>query len=152
MLTEDEVDLTVIASGSCELTILAVGGGGQGHGQGGGSGFLQYLKKTINPSSGITSLKAQAGSAAQASSVSYNGSIFLVLAFPGHGGDTEDLLGYGYSGGGQFGGSSCDGGSDGSFGEGIFGGSGTGEDIRKYVFKTWTLTPGAGGIHQNNGN
>ena len=43
------------------------------------------------------------------------------------------------------------GGSDGSAGEGSGGGSGTGEDIREYVFTAWTLTPGAGGIHYEDG-
>ena len=59
--------------------------------------------------------------------------------------------GKGYSGGGQFIRDTLagyNGGSDGSDGEGSLGGSGTGEDIREYVFKTWTLTPGAGGEDQ----
>ena len=148
MVTEEEVDLPVIAFGSCELNILAVGGGGRGLYQGGGSGYLQYQKKKIDPFSGITSLNAKAGSYAEASTVTYNGSIVLVQANPGQEAD-------GYSGGGQYefpichGGS--DGGSDGSDGEGSRGGSGTGEDISEYVFTAWTLTPGAGGIHYEDG-
>ena len=35
MVTEGEVDFTVIAEGSCELTVLAVGGGERGYGSGG---------------------------------------------------------------------------------------------------------------------
>ena len=69
MVTEEEVDLPVIAFGSCELNILAVGGGGRGIYQGGGSGYLQYQKKKIDPFSGITSLNAKAGSYAEASTV-----------------------------------------------------------------------------------
>ena len=152
MVTEEEVDLTVVALGSCDLTILAVGGGGEGNGQGGGSGHLQYQKKKIDPSSGITSLKAKAGGAAEASSVTYNGSIVLVQANPGQSGDPDNDGGDGYSGGGGYvSGLECNGGSDGSAGEGHdgLGGSGTGEDIREYVFTTWTLTPGAGGVHYN---
>merc|ERR1712110_346076 len=154
MVTEEEVEVLVNPFGSCEITILAVGGGGRGNYQGGGSGYLQYLKKNIFPSSGITSLNAKAGSAAEASSVTYNGSIVLVQANPGQGGDSDNSGGDGYSGGGRYGcsnGGGYDGGSDGSDGEGSLGGSGTGEDIREYVFTTWTLTPGAGGIHYTSG-
>ena len=146
MVTEDQVDVTVNVSGSCELTILAVGGGGQGNGQGGGSGYLQYQKKRIDHFSGITSINAKAGSAAEASSVTYNGTIVLARANPGQEGDTGNGGGDGYSGGGQYDRyTGYNGGSDGSAGEGSLGGSGTGEDIKEYVFKTWTLTPGAGG-------
>ena len=149
VVTEDEVDLAVIAAGSCELTVLAVGGGGRGYGSGGGSGYLQYQKKRIDQFSGITSINAKAGGPDNPSSVTYNNGT-IVLANPGQGGNLGGG-GKGYSGAGQFIRDTLDGyngGSDGSDGEGSPSGSGTGEDIREYVFKTWTLTPGAGGVDQ----
>ena len=137
-MTEDQVNVIVIAFGSCQLTILAVGGGGEGDYQGSGSGFLQYQKTRL--SSGITSVNAIAGSHAQPSSVSFNGT--SIVANPGQGGNNNDDGGAGYSGGG---GEGHRGGSDGSDGVGTNGGSGTHEDISEYVFTTWTLTPGNGG-------
>ena len=75
MLIEDEVDLKVNVSGSCELTILAVGGGGWGEYQGGGSGYLKYQKICL--STGITSLHAKAGGDSQSSSVIYDGTSII---------------------------------------------------------------------------
>ena len=138
--TSVEVNLTAIVFGSCNLTILAVGGGGQGQRGGGGSGYLQYQKISLS-TAGLTTLIAETGNGTQASSVTYNGT--SIVAKPGHAGNGSITGGGGYSGGGQ--GGNFNGGSDGSAGEGSHGGSGTGEDIRKYVFTTWTLTPGAGG-------
>ena len=128
---------------SCELTILAVGGGGDCHFQGGGSGYLQYQK--ISLSSGITSLHATAGARAQPSSVTFNGR--SIVANPGQGGELDNDGGAGYSGGGQYvgNGNGYSGGSDGSDGGGSRGGSGTHEDISDYIFTTWQLTPGDGG-------
>ena len=139
-VTEDQVDVIVNAFGSCELTILAVGGGGEGYLQGGGSGYLQYQK--ISLSSGITSLHAIAGASAQPSSVTFNGT--SIVANPGQGGDSDNDGGAGYSGGGQYD-YGYSGGYDGSDGGGSHGGSGTHEDISDYIFTTWKLTPGDGG-------
>jgi len=144
MVTEDQVDVTVIAFGSCELTILAVGGGGKGYYGGGGSGYLQYQKILL--STGISSLHAVAGASAQPSSVTFNGT--SIVANPGQGGSNPNNGGAGYSGGGQYSsnnGYSGSGGFDGSDGGGDNGGSGTHEDISDYIFTTWTLTPGDGG-------
>ena len=143
MVIEDQLDVIVNAFGSCELTILAVGGGGEGYYQGGGSGYLQYQK--ISLSTGITSLQATAGANAQPSSVTFNGT--SIVANPGQAaGGTNNDGGAGSSGGGQYvyanGGN---GGSDGSDGGGSQGGSGTHEDISEYIFTTWQLTPGDGG-------
>ena len=52
-----------------------------------------------------------------------------------HGGD-------GYSGGGYY---DHAGGSDGSDGEGDYGGHGTGEDVTKYQFFAFEISPGQGG-------
>jgi len=134
MVTEDQVDVTVNVFGSCELTILAVGGGGQGNFQGGGSGYLQYQK--ISLSSGITSLHATAGARAQPSSVTFNGR--SIVANPGQRGGGNNSGGAGYSGGGQYdyGNGGGSGGSYGSDGGGSQGGSGTHEDISEYIFTT----------------
>ena len=147
MVTEDEVDVTVNAFGSCELTILAVGGGGVGFYQGGGSGYLQYQK--ISLSTGITSLQATAGANAQPSSVTFNGT--SIVANPGQiGGGSDNDGGAGYSGGGQYNSNCYSGGYDGSDGGGSEGGSGTHEDISDYIFTTWKLTPGDGGLPNGN--
>ena len=144
MVTEDEVDVTVSAIGSCELTILAVGGGGMGAHYGGGSGFLQYQK--IRVSNGITSLSVVAGASAQPSSVTFTYSGISIVANPGLRGDGIYGGGMGYSGGGagRYN-SGYSGGSGGSDGEGPDGGQGSHEDISEYIFTTWTLTPGDGG-------
>ena len=68
------------------------------------------------------------------------------MANPGQeGGSIKDEKGAGYSGGGQAQGIGHSGGSDGSDGDGTYGGSGTQEEISDYIFITWTLTPGDGG-------
>lgn len=144
MVTEDEVEVTVSAIGSCELTILAVGGGGMGAHYGGGSGFLQYQK--IRVSNGITSLYVVAGASAQPSSVTFTYSGISIVANPGLRGDGIYGGGMGYSGGGagRYN-SGYSGGSNGSDGEGPDGGQGSHVDISEYIFTTWTLTPGDGG-------
>ena len=148
MVTEDTVDLTANVTGLCTLRFLAVGGGGQGSYQGGGSGYLQYWKLNLLPGAMI-SINAKAGAAGEASIVTYNG--IIIMAYPGHdGGNTDNDGGDGYSGGGQFsagGQVGYNGGTDGSAGEGSLGGSGTSEDIQQYVFRAWSLAPGAGGDH-----
>ena len=70
MVTDDEIDFLVNVFGTCELTILAVGGGGEGGGQGGGSGNIHY-EKILESSDGITNftLNARAGGGSTASSV-----------------------------------------------------------------------------------
>ncbi len=129
MVTDDEIDFLVNVFGTCELTILAVGGGGKGRGQGGGSGNIHY-EKILESSDGITNftLNARAGGGSTASSVPHYG----IVANPGHNGDANNGGGDGYSGGGEFNyytDSGCNGGTDGSAGESSHGGSGTSEDI-----------------------
>ena len=149
MVTSASAEVNVNVVGFCKVTILAVGGGGRGDCGGGGSGYLQYQK--IYLSSGVTSFHAETGYAAQASSVTYNGTYGTsIVANPGQLGECSDPYagGYGFSGGGQYtlgSDSGYQGGSDGSAGGGSLGGSGTGKDISEYVFTTWTLTPGDGG-------
>ena len=146
-------DIFVVGVGmECELTILLVGGGG-----GGGSGYLEYRSITVEARSIVT---VRVGDPRQSSSVSLsNGDTYM--AQPGGergcaGGHCSDG-GDGYSGGGALpnsqldrgGNGGSDGGNGGDVSDGGKGGKGTGEDISKYTFNAWTLSPGSGGRHDD---
>ena len=123
---------------SCQLRVLAIGGGGRSYGPGGGSGYIQY--QTLELSQGLTTVSTKVETFGYDTVVNINGETVITAK---HGGSGEDQGGDGYSGGGMQGG--CDGGSGGSDGECGLGGAGTGEDISHYTFKSFTLSPGAGG-------
>ena len=136
------------AAGTCDLTLLVVGGGGHDsplYG-GAGSGHLEYRSLQVTPG---TVLTARVGDQQQASSLAIRGGD-TVTAQPGQDGqDYNDDGGSGYCGGGGGGLSSAgDGGTDGGDGKAGStgsGGRGTGQDVSLYTFTTWSLTPGAGG-------
>lgn len=71
--TRSEVGLNVsmLGSSSCQLTLLAVGGGGEGDNTGGGSGYLKY--QTVTLELGVNTITARLGAGRQASTVSING-------------------------------------------------------------------------------
>ena len=140
-------EITVLGSESCQLKVLAVGGGGDGLLKGGGSGYLQYW--TVALDQVVNTISARVGARNQASTININGVTNLTAM---NGQDGGNSGGDGYSGGGGC--LSCDGGSDdggsnggsdGGDGEGSDGGSGSKQNIRDYTFTSWTLTPGAGG-------
>jgi len=148
MVTNTSESQSITVSGvatveSCELRILAVGGGGgyggSYHGGGAGSGYLQYRTIIVNPGTIVT---LDVGDHEEPSTVAF-GNGYTVTAQPGQDSQGDDG-GDGYSG-------TCHGGSDGGDGDdGMYvGGSGTGEDISLYVFDAWTLSPGAGGKPYN---
>ena len=113
----------------------------------GGSGYVIYGKTTITPDlSGETSIIADVGDQREASTISINGDVKRAESGKDRkdGDHEKNGGGDGYSGGGDHSGSS-DGGSNGANGGGEGGGAGTGEDITKYVFNTWQLSPGEGG-------
>ena len=131
--------ISVHGTGMCKVRFLVVGGGGAGYFSGGGSGYIQYGSKTIGHG-GI--IKANVGDKREASTITISG--WTIKAESGKDHKNKKRGGDGYSGGGDHSGSSH-GGSNGGKGGGQGGGAGTGEDVTKYVFSIWQLTPGAGG-------
>ena len=105
---EVSIDVTALGPGSCQLTLLAVGGGGEGSNGGGGSGYLKYRKVALDP--GVNTIRARVGAGSQASTVIING-VTNITAMSGQPGGLR-FGGDGYSGGGGFL-CNCDGGSDG---------------------------------------
>ena len=135
----------VMGSGRCTLRMLAIGGGGHGNGHsGGGSGYLQYKTLSLED---IVIIDAWVGAGHEASTVMFNldpdTNVTAERGYEALYGDHHNDGGDGYSGGASAG--DWFGGSDGGWGQGSSGGRGTGEDIRDYIFDTWTLSPGAGG-------
>ena len=129
-------------SDSCQLTLLAVGGGGIGGNGGGGSGYFVY--QTVSLDLGVNTITAMVGTGGQPSTLSING-FTNVTAESGQdwfSSNGHSHGGRGFSGGGGYG--TYGGGSDGGNGEGYYGGYGTG-GASEYFFSAWTLTPGAGG-------
>ena len=128
---------------------------GGGVGGGGGSGFLKYQNVALEAGLNVISARVGAGQQAclgavqQASTLGINGVFMTAL----YGRDGNGLYGgNGYSGGGATGfAQGYNGGSNGSDGESYKQydgeGSGTGEDVSKYIFTAWNLTPGAGGFN-----
>ena len=151
MLTETSAlhQISVYGSKLCKLRFLAVGGGGKGYYSGGGSGYVNYGTVTIQPKPdlyGEASIVADVGDQREASTISINGDVKRAESGKDRkdGDQEKNGGGDGYSGGGDNSGSSY-GGSNGANGGGEGGGKGTGEDISKYEFNTWHLSPGEGG-------
>lgn len=155
--TSSETNVELRGDDNCQMRILAVGGGGDGtssHYSGGGSGFLQIHEQDIPL--GVSNMAVSAGPPGESSRVTVNGE---VLVEAGTGEDADgDHGGRGYSGGGYYSNSSnpVHGGSAGSDGEAEDGwdgrgGEGTGEDVTKYSFNHFVLTPGAGGYRRYGG-
>ena len=139
------VELTFPHILACDMKIVLVGGGGYNNGVGGaGSGYIQYMKTTVNEK---TRLVLTVGDERQSSVVTLDNQ--RVEAGPGHDSDTSNTGADGYSGGGAVGpsDSGCRGGQDGGDGEGHHddGGQGTGEDVKSYSFDNYNLTGGSGG-------
>ena len=135
--------IKIFGQGPCKLKFLAVGGGGhekeKSGNAGAGSGFLVYRTLQVNDGDQII---ANVGEERKPSTVSISGKSYTAAS--GQDGDKEDKKGGdGYSGGGADG--KYKGGSNGSKGEGATGGSGTGEDVTKFKFKHWDLSPGDAG-------
>ena len=130
-----------LISTSCQLRVMAIGGGGWANWGGGGSGYIQYLSKTITSSS-QTMIQLSVGNKKVESYVTIDGD--KISALPGTDGENPDG-GNGYCGGGGSG-SPCGGGTNGTDGECSSGGFGTGEDISTYFFDNFKLTPGKGGL------
>jgi len=145
--TEIELSTKGVSISTCELRILAVGGGGNGYGykDGGGSGYIQYVTQTL--SSSPTFIKFIVGDEQKESNVTIAGN--TIRALPGTHIKSDGNGGYrggdGFSGGGPD--EPCNGGTNGGDGECINGGKGTGEDISKYHFSNYELSAGAGGVH-----
>ena len=145
------VELSTGSISTCQLRVMAVGGGGHGSNGGGGSGYIQYFTQTLT--SNPTLIKLAAGHEREASNVTIDGN--TVRTLPGKNGGNDG--GDGYSGGGDnyrtVGGvpQPCDGGTNGGDGECSGGGNGTGEDISTYLFDNFKLRPGSGGLHSNVG-
>ena len=140
--TNETYEITVIGSSPCNLTFLAVGGGGNegGGDAGAGSGYLKFVSIQVNDGTRIT---ASVGDERQPSSVEiFNGRSFN--RYTAESGQDGQDGGRGYSGGGAARGQYY-GGTNGGNGQGAGGGKGTGEDITRYIFRSWTLTPGRGG-------
>ena len=143
------VTFSSAASLGCEAKIVAIGGGGRGvRGGGGGSG---YVKSNVIE---VTSTKYQVsvGQYGQDSFFQKNDGQKLITAQRGEDGQgtrPSNYGGNGYSGGGQGsnngGGGSTKGGSDGSDGEGSYGGSGSGFDISTISLEHHILSRGNGG-------
>ena len=156
--TGETFNITVNGFGSCELRFLAIGGGGNGydniHGYAGaGSGYVQYksIHFDLESLGGGIVISAQVGDQSETSSVNIlNGdnSIGFDADRGQNGGGYNG--GSGYSGGGGYNLDGNDrrphnGGTDGGDGGSNAGGAGSGQDISAYIFRSWTLTPGAGG-------
>ena len=101
----------MLGSSSCQLTLLAVGGGGEGDNTGGGSGYLKY--QTVTLELGVNTITARVGAGRQASTVIINGNTLTAeKGKSGYSSGSGSHGGDGYSGGGGFL-CNCDGGSDG---------------------------------------
>ena len=138
-----EFHLTTKSSlSTCQLRILAVGGGGRGGYEGGGSGYIQYVTQTL--SSSPTFIKLIVGDKRGESKVTIAGNTIRALPGKGH----SEYGGDGFSGGGGGPNEPCNGGTNGGNGECSDRGKGTGEDISQYHFKNFQLRAGLGGIYQ----
>ena len=145
-------DVGLMALGTCQLAVLAVGGGGKGYnamyggGGAGGSGFVEF--STLN-FTGITTLQVTVGGADQKSVLSVEGKV-EVEAGPGRTG-VSFAGGAGYSGGGA--GSKNDwagsennpgaggtGGGDGHNSTTHSGGKGSGFDVGTILLKDFAIT------------
>ena len=142
--TDVEINIYIprsFGSSECQLRVFAIGGGGGGSFGGGGSGYHQYLTKDL---SGPTTMKLTVGDYGKSSTVSVNGKTIVAE----HGNDGSNCNGGdGYSGGGAccF---DCSGGfngGNGSSGDGLNGGHGTGEDLKAIILDNFVLSPGNGG-------
>ena len=148
MVIEDQIDVIVNAFGSCELTILAIGGGGEGYYTTKEAAMgISSIRRLVSQLESRLSILRQEPTLClpQSHSMEHGTSI---VANPGQkGGGQNNGGGAGYSGGRQYSDGDGDytGGSDGSDGGGSKGGSGDHEDISEYIFITWQLTPGDGG-------
>ena len=144
-------NVQLIGNNNCKMKILAVGGGGTGRyggGSGGGSGFIELRDQDLPL--GVYNLAVTVGTYGNSSNVTFDGGL-LLEALAGEDAD-GGCGGDGYSGGSYTSGSvATRGGSDGSDGYGYCGGSGTGEDISKYSFENFVLTPGDGGYFRYGG-
>ena len=133
----------------CKAKIVAIGGGGSGvRGGGGGSGYVK--SKVIDVTS--TQYQVSVGKYGQDSFFQKNDGEKLITALRGEDGQgthPTNRGGNGYSGGGQGsnngGGGSTKGGSDGSDGEGSYGGSGSGFNISTISLEHHILSSGNGG-------
>jgi len=136
---------------SCELTIVAIGGGGyNGYNSGAGSGSGYIETATISPLS-HKSIEVHVGAATQESRVVTAAGETIVRAQPGESGGRY-YGGDGYSGGGagtgysgHNGGSGGSNGGDGNDGSDGGGGKGSGLDISTIALEHFKLTPAAGG-------
>ena len=141
-----EIKISVWGSHSCKMRFLAVGGGGEGFMAGGGSGYIQYGNTTFDQ--GLHTITAKVGNRDKHPSVVTIDERETITAECGEDGhlaeDNKYDGGQGFSGGGGYPGP-YNGGEGGLDGEGENGGSGTGEDVRMYIFREWELTPGLGG-------
>jgi len=135
--------LMIFGSDSCNLRVLAIGGGGSGRddfGGGGGSGYLNDFQVLIPPGTYYKEFQVNVGDANEPSLIIINHKAYR--GEPGMDG-AKEYGGDGYSGGGwDYGG---EGGENGSDGEGEYGGRGTGVDIGKNQFSAFELSPGYGG-------
>jgi len=134
---------------SCELTIVAIGGGGS-HGNygGGGSGYIETASISLIAN---RTLLVHVGGGTEESRVVTAAGETIVRAHPGKYGGSYNG-GDGYSGGGAGGGKYQYGGSGGSNGgdgndssNGVPGGKGSGLDISTIALEHFKLTPAAGG-------
>ena len=149
--THETKAVHLVALGSCELVIVAVGGAGDGGDSssnscgGGGSGYVVWKAQNMT---GTMELEVSVGGEGSKSSVRSNGTI-IVEADRGESGDDGDSSGHpssggdGYCGGGGGGsdhaGKGGENGKDGEYGSGSYagsGGSGSALDVSAIPIKT----------------
>ena len=73
---------------SCQLRVLAIGGGGYSYCPGGGSGFIQY--QTLELSQGMSIVSAKAGSEGLDTALEINGETVVTAKHGGKGSSAED--------------------------------------------------------------
>ena len=139
--TEFELTTKGVSISTCQLRILAVGGGGRGDFEGGGSGYIQYVTQILTSSP--IYIKLIVGDKRKESHVTIAGN--TIRALPGK--DETEYGGDGFSGGGGGQSERCNGGTNGGDGECSNRGRGTGEDISQYHFSNFQLSAGSGGEH-----
>ena len=132
-----------------DLNVVAIGSGGLGHSAGGGSGYVET--GTVRVSKNNPVLEVTVGNSTLLSgnpSKVRVGEEVVLKAKPGKTTDTV-VGGDGYSGGGGYGtGSGGSNGGDGEVGddEDSEAGRGSGLDLSSISLKSFTLTPGKGGV------
>ena len=135
-----------------DLNVVAIGSGGLGRTAGGGSGYVET--GTVRLSINNPTIQVTVGNSTllsgNPSKVSVGGEVVL-KAKPGKTTDTT-VGGDGYSGGGGYG--TGHGGSDGGDGEvgddeDSEAGKGSGLDVSRIAMKSFTLSPGEGGIGES---